>query len=756
MMTHYLYRSLLASILITTLVGCNRSDTPTQFDFTSISTPDNFLKYPNPYPSLPAGDYTLVAATANTGVSNNFVLNILYDDGSKQTYTGNWSNSGGQDKSSVENRRFTITLDKAGGLTASLQSTADNYLYLLDSSDNILFENDNDGGGTNATISLPKSRIDNTAWSAAYYKAIDPLNKRTTLAAWKKKNGFDGGDIHIIFRDTKDLGYGRDMHARRNANGCMAIYVRNFAVNIIDGLPYNTLNLTAAVANDSKHHFGTNAIEFSDLDGNCDGADPLFAKFYTFKAYPDNPAADETRLDKVDLDHRGDKAMPLPCIVCHGGSAYPLLSDGTFPSAALPDTANPQLRVGDVNARLQPLEVDSFEFSTVSGYSRAEQEIKLHQFNQMIYASFPQVAPADGEWTGDFIKEVTNGWYNNDITNGNNTTFAPFVPAGWTYDPGDNDPPLAAEELFLKVVKPYCFSCHSKRGSNRGTNLNASNNGKDIDFSTYSKFISYAEKIDDYVYVRGLMPLSRLTYTKFWESDAPEILATHIPGFSHGNADGSINQPGAPIANPGLNRTTNTPVTLSAASSLFANQYTWSILSPTPGSSNPALSSTTSIRPIFSTDVDGEYTLQLIVSNGAEQSAPATLTLTVNNSLTPAVNVITFNDIKAVLQDNTTPPIPATSPDCMGCHVKAGASAPATPIAGIPLYYSDADQTPGISLYQQVLRRVNFDKPELSPLLLKPSGNHHYGGLRTGFDLAGDHSKYDLFLNWILQGAREN
>ena len=53
-------------------------------------------------------------------------------------------------------------------------------------------------------------------------------------------------------------------------------------------------------------------------------------------------------------------------------------------------------------------------------------------------------------------------------------------------------------------------------------------------------------------------------------------------------------------------------------------------------------------------------------------------------------------------------------------------------------------------------KRVNFDKPELSPLLLKPSGSHHFGGMRAGFSVAGDRSSYDLFLNWILQGAREN
>lgn len=749
---------LAATMACILLVGCDRQDTPTEFDFVDISTPDNFLKYPNPYPSLPAGSYTLVAATASAGENDTFTLQVTYDDGSKQLFPGTWTNSGGRDAPSVNNQRFTISLDRAGGLTAGLLSGVDNYLYLLDSHDNILFEDDNSNGATNALINLPKSRIDTAAWTQAYYAAIDPMNERTTLSAWMTKNGFDAGeDVHVIFRDTKDLGYGRDMHARRNANGCIAIYVRNFAVNLVDGMPYNTLNLTAAVQNDSNHHFGTNAIEFSDLDGNCDGADPMFAKFFTFKAYPANPSADETRLDKIDLDHRGAKQMPGPCILCHGGSAYPLLADGTFPSAALPGDTAPALRIGDVNARMQPLEVDTFEFTDLLGYSRANQEPQLHELNKMVYETFNSAVIGPGEWSGDFIREVVNGWYNGDVTDDNNATFtASFIPAGWTYDPNDNNPPAAAEDLFLKVVKPYCFACHSKRGTPLGSNVNAGNNGKDLDFSTYEKFISYAPVIEDYVYVRGMMPLSRLTFDKFWESEAPEILATHIPGFSHGNPDGSINQPGAPVANPGLSRTTNTPVTLSAASSLFANHYSWSITS-SPGSSNPSLSDSNTIRPTFTTDLDGIYVIQLVVSNGAISSLPATLTLTVNNSLPPAFDNIRFTDIRAILQNADTIPTPATSPDCMACHVEAGAAAPATPVPGIAVYYSDDGSPEGIhDLYLRVRNRINFDKPELSPLLLKPSGNHHYGGLRTGFDLAGDHSNYDLFLNWIMNGAREN
>jgi hypothetical protein len=45
-----------------------------------------------------------------------------------------------------------------------------------------------------------------------------------------------------------------------------------------------------------------------------------------------------------------------------------------------------------------------------------------------------------------------------------------------------------------------------------------------------------------------------------------------------------------------------------------------------------------------------------------------------------------------------------------------------------------------------------------SPILRKPSNNHHNGQLRPGFNTAvapgqSDRASYDLFLNWILNGA---
>ena len=93
---------------------------------------------------------------------------------------------------------------------------------------------------------------------------------------------------------------------------------------------------------------------------------------------------------------------------------------------------------------------------------------------------------------------------------------------------------------------------------------------------------------------------------------------------------------------------------------------------------------------------------------------------------------------------------------------------PAAALGKPPIFYSDIDRngdgiinaTDTSWLYKEVRGRVNFTDILASPLLRKPSNNHHNGGLQIGFDTSlppGDagRTNYDLFLNWILNGAPE-
>ncbi|MBT8131765.1 MAG: hypothetical protein KJO35_05805, partial [Gammaproteobacteria bacterium] len=180
-----------------------------------------------------------------------------------------------------------------------------------------------------------QSQIDSAAYANAYFAAADPNSERTTLAGWKAVNGFDSGaDVNVTFRDTKDLGYGRDMYARTRADGGIAIYVDNYVVQPLpgDATGYGPINLDAAINKDKRYQIGTNTVEFSPIDQSDPGSDKI-VRMFIFGP----PAADgtQTRLGAADLDGRGIKGAPTNCFSCHGGNVYPLNADGSFPELTL-------------------------------------------------------------------------------------------------------------------------------------------------------------------------------------------------------------------------------------------------------------------------------------------------------------------------------------------------------------------------------------------------------------------------------------
>jgi len=149
--------------------------------------------------------------------------------------------------------------------------------------------------------------------------------------------------------------------------------------------------------------------------------------------------------------------------------------------------------------------------------------------------------------------------------------------------------------------------------------------------------------------------------------------------------------------------------------------------------------------------VDGTYVLSLVTSNGTTQSDPARVTLVVDSTLTPAPAAIRFSDIKSAMQEGDT---------CTACHRPGGSPLP-------PVFFSNEDRngdgasgnaTDDAWFYAEVRSRINFTDIVASPLLRKPSGNHHAGALVAGFQATATpgqlaRKKYDLFLNWILNGA---
>jgi len=215
-------------------------------------------------------------------------------------------------------------------------------------------------------------------------------------------------------------------------------------------------------------------------------------------------------------------------------------------------------------------------------------------------------------------------------------------------------------------------------------------------------------------------------------------------------ASGDELVPGRPIADPGPNRMvrTATNAVLSAENSLFASTFSWTMVSGSATITNP-----NSMIATFSAPSAGTYTVRLTVGNGLVMDSK-TAVITVDDNFIDTAS-IRFAHVKNVLQNiqhnGTT--------KCASCHTVTAVPMPAqTP----PIWYNTfdrdgsggaADATDDAWFLKALQGRVNLTEIEASPLLRKPSGNHHNGGTLFNLSTAAGLQNYSIFYNWILAGT---
>ncbi len=732
---HWLYALYAAAVFV--LAGCDeRGDETLPVAALPEDSPDAFLQYLNTQPALAAGDYEVVVATTWPNSYGQYRLSVTMADGDTREFAGGWAGSGGRNAHDMRNPRHTISLSRAGGLTVALEASTSGYLYLVRNGQVIAQDGSSGPGGT-PLIDLPVSAISSAAYGAAYYAAVDPDGERATVEDFKRRNCFVAGhpdcavetvgyQAHVVFRDSKDLGYGRNMYARRNSRGTVdtaddsfAFFVDNYVVRLQPGSStnYGPMNVEPAVREDRDYHRGTNAIEFTPIDPD-DPASERITRFFTY-----SPAGE--RITSADLDGRGVKHMPGMCFACHGGRLLPLEPDGSFPLQALR------------SAKYNLLELDTFDYSAEAGFSRAEQEADFRLMNRFVYESWQQTGARDdsepGKWHADFALEIAAGHYGGAAFPAA-TYQDDFVPAGWQAAPGR---PEGIEQLYLRVVAPHCVACHSQQGTRAGQI--ASTYGNAINFSSWEKFISYREVIIDYVYRRGVMPLALRNYEAFWRDpqDKPALLASFLSEPALFDAAGRVLVPGLPVARPGADRVAPSPVRLDGTASGFAQVYDWDIVHA-PLGATVSLDDDRSARPLLTADMDGDYLLSLRVANSQGVSAAVEMTVTIDSGMADPATLTFENDIQPLLEN------PLSADACTLCHVAS------SPYPGIPVSYDPADNP---RVYRDVLARINLAEPENSALLVKPTGLRHGGGIQMDLSSVEGRDAYNTILAWIRAGA---
>jgi len=623
--------------------------------------------------------YTYVNTTANTG---NVLVNDRDTNGDTLTIISS-DLSSAQAGSVTYNGDGTFTYQPANGFEGN-----DSFDYII---------SDGRGGAATATVFIavtqpvlrddnrflsflnPSSPLfnENSTSARAYYAAVDPTNQRTSLNEWRNLAGFNiGADAFAIYINNNDLGFARRMYIRTDPiTGVVASYVEN----------YNTL----ADAQNQTNLIATVAMEHTVAPGQ-NSLDPDAKRFSTFYVF----GPDGRRALGADLDGRGFKFVPGLCNVCHGGRPKALIN-GIFPDA------------GDTEAGFIPWDLDTYLFSdSTASVSRANQENQFKIFNKTVLSTNPTAAQ----------QELIEGWYGGSGLPAN-TFNGGFVPPGWRVPAA----PGNATQLYLQVVAPACRACHNMRG-----NVQQS----DINFNSYSKFVSYKARIERLVYDEGVMPLALRTFDRFWNNiNVPETLATFLDS-SKILDDNTLLTPGRTIANAGPFREAALGrILLNGNASLFTggnSAFSWRLISR-PANSLAVLQNANQADAFFIADVPGDYVVQLVVNDGISGTPPSPPGEVVIR-VSPKVRPISFvSDVSPVFEQ------------CAVCH----------------LGFDNPRFNNLSTLYENVINFVNLDDPVKSRILTKPSGHHHNGGTIPGFETTAS-EKYNLILRWITEGAPDN
>ena len=202
-----------------------------------------------------------------------------------------------------------------------------------------------------------------------------------------------------------------------------------------------------------------------------------FTKFYVFNDKGIlSPSANLDGHIGHPVKETGNKYVPGLCKTCHG--ADKVRTRDKFTVNDPPD--------GDIGAHFLPFDLDNFDYLDDSRVTRRAQEGKFKRLNDMIRAIEP---------TTSVIGELIDGWYKG----GRIEQDSEFIPPEW----------MENEQLYRRVVKPSCRTCHVALTPN---------------FATLEVFKVFAKSIHDHVCADAQvpfprsMPNSKVTFDQFWLS----------------------------------------------------------------------------------------------------------------------------------------------------------------------------------------------------------------------------------------------
>jgi len=344
-----------------------------------------------------------------------------------------------------------------------------------------------------------------------YYKQSDPRSIRPTLDLFKQKNRFNQPpnppnevDFTTVYANGGDLGFGREMHCRRNlaADGKSdyACYVTNYgqppkfnpdqqdaedaALGPVAGKP----DATVAMEYSRVENPSVDPVEFPNND--------RAVKFY---AYDTKTGA---QVFQADLDGHGARPLPNLCVVCHGGQSADAAAGGGAKKPAY--TVRSDV-IGE-NSTFLPFDLHYFKFPVAN--PKPAQEDSFRNLNIEIVK---QVASQVPSASAASIPELIDLWYPGGV--GTQQDNINTVIAGWNTG-GAGNPNHLDNQMYRDVFARACRTCHVAQPYTAPT------------FTSVTSFKNQISSVQSRVCIDKIMPHAQRTSDIFWTSLNPSM-----PGF---------------------------------------------------------------------------------------------------------------------------------------------------------------------------------------------------------------------------------
>lgn len=336
------------------------------------------------------------------------------------------------------------------------------------------------------------------AWTDSadrYYKQIDPLDKRTTLAGFRARNNFASGEVVAAYANSADLGFGREMHCvRHSVSGLagfdVACYVTNYGNQDTDDLDDFNQALAAKTAGSTgAGAVATVGMEFTRIEDKNDATGTTFVnntrvvKFYVWVGAGGTP-----RVQDANLDGYGLRPVPQLCMSCHGDRYSAAVTTGT-------DGTPQWASVAEVNLGSNFIPFDLRGFTMTPAEETAQQGVFKTLNEEMVLGAQPSQA----------IRDVISDMY----PGGAATQNVNSAVSGWS---GSSGSP-SQKTMYKDVIAASCRTCHNSQG----TIATASS----LHWDTAAQVAARKSGIALFVCTTNVMPHALITHRRFWLTPSP-------------------------------------------------------------------------------------------------------------------------------------------------------------------------------------------------------------------------------------------